>query len=102
MYRHCPVLLNQLEPKCNRIYYERLPDYKERALRWQDFEILAKKLGLPPTSKDTMRELTLAQSSALHELWDEAGKVLIEAIELGKIEGCKNTPYHYPTAWKLD
>jgi hypothetical protein len=74
VYHHFPVLLNQSEPTCNRIFYEEFPKSEKKALRWQEFKNLAKKVGLAAPSKNSVRELTPDQSSALHELWEEPRK----------------------------
>ena len=72
VYHHAPVLVNQAEPTCNRIFYESFPDSGSKALRWQEFKSLMRKVGLPPPSKSTVRELTPEQSRKLHESWEEA------------------------------
>jgi hypothetical protein len=74
VYHHSPVLLNQSEPKCNRIYHEVFPNSEKKALSWQEFKRLTKKVGLPEPSKNAGRELTPEQSTALHELWEDARK----------------------------
>jgi hypothetical protein len=74
VYHHCPVLVNQPEPNCHRIYYEAFPNFEKKALRWQEFKTLVRKVGLPMPPKNTTRELTTEQASALHELWEDARK----------------------------
>jgi hypothetical protein len=74
VYHHSPVLLNQPEPRCNRIFHEVFPNSEKKALRWREFKNLAKKVGLPTPSRNAVRQLTPEQSSALHELWEEARK----------------------------
>jgi len=71
VYHHSPVVLNQAEPKHHRIFYEMSPQSAE-PLRWSEFKNLAKKVGLPPVSKNAVRELTPEQSTAFHELWEQS------------------------------
>ncbi len=73
VYHHAPVLLNQPEPDCNRIYYELFPNAEKKALPWKKFTALVKRLGLPDTiSKNTSRALDSDVSGALHQLWEQA------------------------------
>jgi hypothetical protein len=73
VYHHAPVLLNQSEPTCNRIFYEEFPNAAKTALPWKKFKALLKQVGLPAhISKNVCRELHPHYSDALHDLWDHA------------------------------
>ena len=73
VYHHAPVLLNQSEPNCNRIYYERFPNAKRKASAWKKFTALVKRVGLPDNiSKNTSRALDSDISGALYRLWEQA------------------------------
>jgi hypothetical protein len=73
VYHHSPVLLNQPEPNCNRIFYEQFPNAERKALPWKKFTALVKRVGLPDTiSKHSSRALDPQISGALHELWEQA------------------------------
>ena len=73
VYHHAPVLLNQPEPNCNRIFYEQFPNAERKALPWKKFTALVKRVGLPESiSKNTSRALDSDISGALHQLWEQA------------------------------
>ena len=73
VYHHAPVLLNQHEPNCNRIFYEHFPNAERKALPWKKFMALVKRVGLPDNiSKNTSRALDSDISGALHQLWEQA------------------------------
>ncbi|MCW5978292.1 MAG: hypothetical protein KIT09_09460 [Bryobacteraceae bacterium] len=73
VYHHAPVLLNQSEPSCNRIFYEEFPNAARKALPWRRFRALLKQVGLPADiSKNASRELDPHFSDALHDLWGHA------------------------------
>jgi hypothetical protein len=76
---------------CNRIYYEVFPKSEGKAPRWQVFKNLAKKVGLAPPPKNTVRELTPGQSSALVRAGSGAPGMMVGRI-YGLIVAKRITP----------
>jgi hypothetical protein len=73
VYRHMPVLVNQAEPNCHRIFYESPATAQRTALTWRRFRQFVKRVGIgSEVTKSMSRELRPEHSDALHDLWNAA------------------------------
>jgi len=69
VYKNQPILRRQDEESCTRFYVEEFKSSERTALNWKSFQTLARRIGLPEPTMNTIRELSADQADALFSLW---------------------------------
>jgi hypothetical protein len=69
VYKAEPILLRQPEPNRTRFFIEEFSDADRHVLSWKEFQRIAKRAGLPKTSKSSLRRLKQEQANSIHEMW---------------------------------